>query len=88
MFSREALGAIEDLTEAAWARSVVHPGRLPRPTTPIARQSKDDLVVEPLVDDAQCARRRRPRSNRGDRAERGGLGRASLSPMTDALQDW
>ena len=79
IFTREALGAIEDLTEAAWLAPLST--RVDSLTNYSHSEAiEDDLVVEPLVDDAQGARRRRPRSNRGDRAERDRRGRASGLP--------
>ena len=51
VFTREALVAIEELTEAAW-EVPWSSGSTPLSTTTTARRSRDDLNVERLVDDA------------------------------------
>ena len=51
VFTREALGAIEELTEAAWGAP--HSSRVDSLTNYSHSEARgDDLVVEPLVDDA------------------------------------
>ncbi len=53
MFTREALRAIEELTEAAW--KAPHSSRVDSLTNYThSRAEGDDLIVEPLVDDASA----------------------------------
>ncbi len=53
VFTKEALGAIEDLTKAAW--KTPHSSRVDSLTNySHSRAEGDDLIVEPLVDDASA----------------------------------
>ncbi len=53
VFTKEALGAIEELTEAAW--KTPHSSRVDSLTNyNHSRAEGDDLIVEPLVDDASA----------------------------------
>ena len=69
VFTREALGAIEELTEAAWR--VPYSTRVDSLTNySHSAALGDNLVVEPLVDNAQSLRAAEARADRGDRVER------------------
>ena len=53
VFTKEALGAIEELTEAGW--KTPHSSRVDSLTNyNHSRAEGDDLIVEPLVDDASA----------------------------------
>ena len=79
VFTREVLGAVEELTEAAWRTP--HSSRVNSLTNYTHSEAlDDDLVVAPLVDDASVTERCRCGAYREDRAGCGRNCRTSGRP--------